>query len=49
MKEFVHTRFFENSIMLCVILNTVILSLDGMISGQKGNFNILLKFFSHPT
>ena len=36
MKYFAHTSFFENSVMLCVIVNTVILSLDGIVTSDSG-------------
>lgn len=36
MKYFAHSSFFENSVMMCVIINTVILSLDGIVTSESG-------------
>lgn len=35
-KGFVHSSFFDNIVMLCVIINTGILSLDGIVTSTSG-------------
>ncbi|KAL4431577.1 hypothetical protein ABPG74_017282 [Tetrahymena malaccensis] len=48
-KYIVHSPTFENSMMICVIINTIILSLDGIVTDTQGlntisQFNIAFTF-----
>ncbi|KAL4477034.1 hypothetical protein ABPG72_011731 [Tetrahymena utriculariae] len=39
-KYIVHSPVFENSIIICVIINTIILSLDGIVTDEQGLYTI---------
>ena len=45
--KFVNSRLFENSIIISVVLNTVILSFDGLFLDQQKNFDIMNSSFTY--